>query len=161
MGYLSIISDGKSITKIGISKESKHIAEYVDSDFHDFEVLIKTKYWLDCYFSGVKPDFDIPLELCGTVFQKMVWELVSNIPYGKVETYGEIAKKIAAARGIKKMSSQAVGGAVGRNPIPIIVPCHRVVGAGGNLTGYGCGLDVKYRLLEIEGFDMSKFYMPV
>lgn len=102
--------------------------------------------WLDKYFSGCNPGFLPPLQLEGTPFQKRVWEELLRIPYGHTTTYGAIAKSIA-----EKMSPQAVGQAVGRNPAAIVVPCHRVVGAGGKLTGYAYGVDMKQRLLEMEG----------
>ncbi|MBQ9349310.1 MAG: methylated-DNA--[Oscillibacter sp.] len=114
--------------------------------------------WLDTYFAGRMPDFTPPLHLAGTVFQRTVWDLLLQIPYGTVTTYGDLAHRIAARNGIARMSAQAAGGAVGRNPVPIIVPCHRVVGADGSLTGYAGGLDRKARLLELEGVDMRRLW---
>ena len=96
----------------------------------------------------------------GTDFQKSVWSILCTIPYGKTMTYGQIAAQIAAERGIARMSAQAVGGAVGHNPLSIIVPCHRVVGTNGSLTGYGGGIDRKIKLLTLEGIDMSAFFVP-
>ena len=116
--------------------------------------------WLDIYFSGNIPDFTPPLHLTGSPFQMKVWELLLKIPYGSITTYGDLAKQIAQQRGISRMSAQAVGGAVGSNPISIIVPCHRVIGANRNLTGFASGLDNKIALLQQEGHDMSKFSMP-
>lgn len=117
----------------------------------DLPIFIKTKNWLNRYFNGENPDpKEIPTELHGSEFAMQVWEILKQIPYGQTVTYGEIAKKIAEQNGMKKMSAQAVGGAVGRNPISIIVPCHRVIGANGNLTGYAGGIDRKIKLLEIE-----------
>ena len=107
--------------------------------------------WLNCYFRGNNPDFTPPLLLKGSEFQMVIWKLLSEIPYGQTVTYGEIAKKAAQITGKEKMSAQAVGGAVGRNPIGIIVPCHRVLGAGRRLTGFGGGIDVKIKLLQTEG----------
>lgn len=101
-------------------------------------------------FSGVEPDFQIPIHLEGTDFQMCVWEMLCTIPYGETTTYGAIAKQIAHDRGISKMSSQAVGNAIGRNPVSVIVPCHRVIGAKGNLTGYAGGIERKAELLKIE-----------
>ena len=98
--------------------------------------------------------------MVGTDFQKAVWEILLEIPYGETTTYGKIAQQIAAKRGIARMSAQAVGGAVGHNEISIIIPCHRVVGTNGSLTGYAGGIDKKIRLLELEGVDMSKFFVP-
>ena len=110
----------------------------------------QTRRWLDRYFSGDIPDFLPPLQLEGSSFQKEVWQLLLRIPYGETRTYGELASELARRRGISRMSAQAVGGAVGRNPISIIVPCHRVIGADGSLTGYGGGLDRKAWLLDLE-----------
>ena len=115
---------------------------------------------LDIYFSANIPDSPPPLHLAGSPFQTEVWELLLKIPYEKVTTYGDLAKQIAQQRGISRMSAQAVGGAVGSNPVSIIVPCHRVVGANGNLTGYASGLDNKIALLKQEGFDMKQFFVP-
>lgn len=114
------------------------------------DIIKETKLWLDTYFSGIKPDFHIQLCFSGTDFQKTVWETLCNIPYGKTVTYGEIANLLAVKKGIKKMSARAVGNAVGKNKISIIVPCHRVLGANGKLTGYAGGLEKKEKLLKIE-----------
>lgn len=114
------------------------------------QTIQETVRWLDVYFSGQEPDFLPPLHPVGTAFQMEVWNILAAIPYGKTTTYGQIAKQIAAQRGIPKMSAQAVGGAVGRNKIGIIIPCHRVIGTDGSLTGYGGGLDKKVKLLALE-----------
>ncbi len=129
-----------------------------ESEERETPFLLQAKRWLDIYFSGREPDFLPPLHLEGTPFQLSVWQLLLRIPYGGTTTYGEIAKAVAAERGIPRMSAQAVGGAVGRNPVSIIVPCHRVVGAGGNLTGYAGGLWRKLRLLALEGADTEIFH---
>ena len=123
-------------------------------------ILAEAKRWLDIYFSGNEPDFDLPLNPTGTDFQKRVWRILCMIPYGKTMTYGQIAAQIAAERGIARMSAQAVGGAVGHNPLSIIVPCHRVVGTNGSLTGYAGGIDRKIKLLTLEGINMSAFFVP-
>lgn len=107
-------------------------------------------WWLDCYFSGRMPDFIPPLHLSGSPFQCSIWELLRHIPYGSVVTYGELAQALARQKGLPRMSAQAVGGAVRRNPISLIVPCHRVVGRDGRLTGYRGGLDRKEALLRLE-----------
>ena len=118
----------------------------------DLEVFVRTKEWLDIYFSGKEPDFtpalapDIRTEFCARVS-----EIMKEISYGKTVTYGEIAKRIAEEKGIKRMSAQAVGGAVGANPVCIIIPCHRVLGVNGKLTGYGGGIKNKIGLLKLEG----------
>lgn len=121
------------------------------------KTIMATKQWLDLYFSGRKPEFELPLHLTGTAFQMEVWEILRTIPYGQTMTYGEIAKQIADRRGLSRMSPQAVGGAVGRNKIGIIVPCHRVIGADSSLTGYAGGLDKKEKLLRMEltGYESS------
>lgn len=114
-------------------------------------VLRQTERWLDLYFGGEEPDFTPPLALRGTAFRRIVWELLlSELPYGRTVTYGELASRTAARLGRAAMSAQAVGGAVGQNPILLIVPCHRVIGADGSLIGYAGGLDRKRRLLELE-----------
>ncbi len=115
-----------------------------ESEEKETPAVMRAREWLDIYFSGEAPDFTPPLHLIGTEFQKRVWEELCNIPYGKTVTYGDIARKL----GIR--SAQAVGGAVGHNPISLIVPCHRVVGAGGSLTGYAGGIDKKEELLKRE-----------
>lgn len=124
------------------------------------QLLAEAKRWLDLYFEGKEPDFNLPLSLSGTDFQKKVWEILCTIPYGKTMTYGQIAAQLAAEQGIPHMSAQAVGGAVGYNPLSIIVPCHRVVGTNGSLTGYAGGIDRKIKLLTLEGADMSKLFVP-
>lgn len=113
-------------------------------------VLADAKRWLDVYFSGREPDFTPPLHTCGSAFQREVWDILCTIPYGQTTTYGAIAARIAARRGLAHMSAQAVGGAVGRNAISIIVPCHRVVGSGGSMTGYAGGVERKIALLRLE-----------
>ena len=124
-------------------------------------ILIKTKKWLDEYFNGKKPEIsELDLAPIGSEFAKNVWEILCEIPYGKVTTYGEIAKKMATIMHKEKMSAQAVGGAVGHNPISIIIPCHRVVGANGSLTGYAGGIDKKIYLLKHEQVNMENLFVP-
>ena len=118
-------------------------------------LLEEASRWLDIYFSGQEPDFLPPLRYGSTKFRKLVCDIMLTIPYGKTVTYGEIAAKIAGELGVRKMSAQAVGGAVGHNPISLMIPCHRVVGANGSLTGYGGGIARKGKLLEMEKADMS------
>ncbi len=126
----------------------------------DLEVFVRTKKWLDRYFTGGKPNIDeLPLSPIGREFRQNVWKLLCEIPYGEVVTYGDIAKKIAG-NSKKQMSARAVGGAVGHNPIPIIIPCHRVIGANKNLTGFSGGISKKIKLLQIEGYDTSKLVVP-
>ena len=117
--------------------------------------------WLAAYFAGGRPAIgDLPLAPGGTPFRKLIWQFLRDIPYGECVTYGELARKAARALGKERMSGRAVGGAVGQNPLSIIIPCHRVVGAGGKLTGYGGGIARKIRLLELEGVDRRRFSLP-
>ena len=122
--------------------------------------LSEAKRWLDVYFTGKKPDFMPPLHIVGSAFRRAVWEILLQIPYGKTTTYGEIARQLAKKQKLPRMSAQAVGGAVGHNEISIIIPCHRVVGTNGSLTGYAGGIDKKIKLLELEHTDMSRFFVP-
>lgn len=127
----------------------------------DSKILNETKEWLKRYFRGERPQInELSLAPSGSEFRKEVWKILCEIPYGEVTTYGEISRKIARSRGVDRMSAQAVGGAVGHNPISIIIPCHRVVGADGSLTGYAGGVQRKIRLLRLEGADMGKLYIP-
>ena len=123
-------------------------------------LLEEARRWLDVYFSGQEPDFLPPLRYDSTPFRKAVCDLMLTIPYGKTMTYGEIADMIATERGIEKMSAQAVGGAVGHNPISLMIPCHRVVGTNGSLTGYGGGIARKVKLLKLENADMTDLFIP-
>ena len=122
------------------------------------EILSEAKKWLDIYFSGREPDFLPPLHPLGTPFRRAVWELLLQIPYGQITTYGALAKQLAEINGGKRVSAQAVGGAVGHNPVSIIVPCHRVVGSDGSLTGYAGGIDKKIRLLTLENAEAANLY---
>ncbi len=151
LGKITMASNGQALIGLWFNGQ-KYFALNLGDDAvqSNLPVFDKTKLWLDKYFNGIKPDFTPPLQLKGTDFQQQVWNILLEIPYGKVITYGDIAKKIAEKRGLARMSAQAVGGAVGRNPISIIVPCHRVVGADGSLTGYAGGIDKKKYLLELE-----------
>ncbi len=125
----------------------------------DTPALSEAKRWLDIYFTGREPEFIPPLHPIGSAFRRSVWELLLQIPYGQTAAYGEIAGRLAAKTG-RRMSAQAVGGAVGHNEISIIIPCHRVVGTNGSLTGYAGGIDKKVKLLELEHADMSGFFIP-
>lgn len=132
-------------------------AEHVEQNT---PVLSEAKRWLDIYFTGREPDFTPPLHPIGSVFRQAVWEILLQIPYGQTTTYGEIARQLAAKLGLPRMSAQAVGGAVGHNEISIIIPCHRVVGTSGSLTGYAGGIDKKVKLLELEHTDMTELFVP-
>lgn len=158
LGGITLASDGEALNGLWFDGQ-KHFGVILGGDCHekDLPVFIQTRKWLDIYFSGREPDFTPPLRMDGTPFQKEVWKILLTIPYGKTTTYGEIAAKIGGRPGSearpgpgRHMSAQAVGGAVGRNPVSIIVPCHRVVGAGGSLTGYAAGLEKKQYLLSLE-----------
>lgn len=125
------------------------------------EMLMKAKKWLDRYFHNEKPNIEeLDLAPIGSDFRQAVWKILCKIPYGEVVTYNDIAKEIARDRGMKKMSAQAVGGAVGHNPISIIIPCHRVVGTNGSLTGYGGGIEKKVFLLKHEKVNMDNLFIP-
>lgn len=162
IGKLTLASDGESL--VGCWFEHDHHGGYGVSRpterRDDLPVFGQAREWLDRYFAGERPDpGELPLSPNGSAFQQRVWGILEEIPYGQTVTYGDIATRIASETG-KNMSAQAVGGAVGRNPICVIVPCHRVVGANGNLTGFGGGLSTKVKLLEHEQMDMSAFHMP-
>lgn len=152
LGGIALESDGEALT--GLRFDGQRYHAYVFSgerEEKELPVFEQTKKWLDVYFSGSDPGFMPPLRLDGTPFRLAVWEILRAIPYGRTLTYGSIARLVAEKTGVGKMSAQAVGGAVGRNPVAIIIPCHRVVGADGSLTGYAAGVDKKRRLLELEG----------
>jgi len=161
MGLLTISSDGSSILGLWMEGQ-KYFAATLGNDFleeHDLEVFQRAHAWLDDYFAGKNPADTLPLVPEGSEFRQKVWKVLRAIPYGGLITYGEIAKKIEQATG-KIASAQAVGGAVGHNPISIIIPCHRVIGAGGSLTGYAGGINKKIRLLELEKVSMDGLFVP-
>ena len=158
LGGITVASDGEALSGLWFDGQKYFADRLIKKEFGEqstdglkVPVLKETEKWLDIYFSGKVPDFTPDLNLNGvSSFWKRVWKILLKIPYGKLTTYGQIAKKIEAETG-KRVSAQAVGGAVGHNPISIIVPCHRVIGFNGNLTGYAGGLDKKVKLLRIEG----------
>ena len=149
IGPIYLVSDGTSLLSLQFEDavDTDHPCESIRSDLPVFD---EVRNWFDIYFSGSVPAFTPPLLMNGSSFQKEVWDILLNIPYGQTASYGSIAKQLAAKRSIPRMSAQAVGNAVGKNPIPIIVPCHRVIGADGSLTGYAGGLDKKSFLLSLE-----------
>lgn len=151
LGPITLASDGQGLTGLWFDGQ-KFYAETLSSQPREEElpVFSQTRRWLDCYFSGREPDFTPPLSMAGTPFRQAVWEILLTIPYGDTTTYGDIARTLAKQQGLSRMSAQAVGNAVGRNPISLIVPCHRVVGAKGVLTGYAGGLEKKQWLLDLE-----------
>lgn len=152
LGELFLTADAQGLTGAAFAGQ-KHFAP-VQGEQGDLPVLEQAAQWLDCYFSGREPEVLPPMHLKGTAFQQAVWEILKTIPYGETTTYGAIAARLG------RMSAQAVGGAVGRNPISIFVPCHRVIGSGGNLTGYAGGIDRKIALLKLEGAWRPEFFVP-
>ncbi len=161
LGEILLAADKTGITGLWFTGQ-KYYGRNLDLEHRerDLPVFERAGQWLDIYFSGREPDITVPLHLMGTAFQKEVWEILRTIPYGETMTYGDIARRVAAERGLEHMSPQAVGGAAGRNPISILVPCHRMVGMDGSLTGYAGGLEKKVKLLTLEGADMSRFFVP-
>lgn len=161
LGKITFASNGKELTGLWFNGQ-KYFASTLTKEYEqkNLPIFEQTAKWLDIYFSGKNPDFTPPLFLSSTSFRNEVWKILLTIPYGKIMTYGEIAKLMAENRGVEKMSAQAIGGAVGHNPISIIVPCHRVMGKNGSLTGYAGGVDIKEKLLKFENVDMSKLFMP-
>lgn len=151
LGPLILASDGAGLTGLWFDGQ-KHFADTLAANHEEksLNVFCEAENWLNLYFSGKAPDFTPPLHLRTTPFRKTVWEILLTIPFGKTMTYSEIAAVVAHKRGIPRMSAQAVGGAVGHNAISIIIPCHRVVGTDGSLTGYAAGLERKQKLLELE-----------
>lgn len=151
LGKLLLSADETGLTGIWF-QEQKYFANGLNTEAKetDLPVFDQTKQWLSLYFSGREPDFLPPLHLIGTPFQLEVWDLLLKIPYGVTTTYGALAKKLADAHGLPKMSAQAVGGTVGHNKISILIPCHRVIGSNGSLTGYAGGIWRKEALLNLE-----------
>ena len=163
LGLFTLAADGENLVGAWLEEQKYYgaslLAAAVKND--KLPVFDQPKAWLDRYFAGQKPAIcELPLAPAGTDFRQAVWQILCRIPNGQVTTYGAIAKKMAARLNKETMSSQAVGGAVGHNPISIIIPCHRVIGAKGNLTGYAGGIDIKIKLLELEGIDVSALTMP-
>ena len=161
IGGIFLAADDIGLTGLWFEGQ-KYFARRLDEEHVEKEISLfeKAKQWLDIYFSGEEPGFPVPLHFTGTAFQNEVWEILCSIPYGQTMTYGEIARRVAARRGLPHLSAQAIGGAVGRNPISIIVPCHRVVGTNGSLTGYAGGIDKKIELLRLEKADMEALFIP-
>lgn len=157
-----LTADEAGLTGLWFDGE-KYYAGHLDPEHEEKNtpILEQTKEWLTIYFSGREPHFYPPIHMIGTPFQISVWKILQKIPYGKTVTYGDIAKEIAKLKGVPRMSAQAVGGAVGHNKISIIVPCHRVVGTNGSLTGYAGGIDKKVKLLTLENTDMQHLFIPM
>lgn len=161
LGGILLVADAVGLTGLWFDGQ-KYFARGLSSEREERElpVLLEAKRWLDIYFTGKEPEFLPPLHPNGSAFRRSVWEILLQIPYGKTMTYGEIACKLAEKQKLPRMSAQAVGGAVGHNEISIIIPCHRVVGTNGSLTGYAGGIDKKVKLLELEHADMRRFFAP-
>lgn len=163
IGKLLIVSDEKNIVGLWIEGQ-KYFLDTLQEEpvLNDkIEILEKSKKWLDKYFNLEEPKInELSLSPIGGDFRQRVWKILCKIPYGEVLTYGDIAKEIVKETGKKSMSAQAVGNAVGHNPISIIIPCHRVVGKDGNLTGYSGGIDKKIQLLKIEKVNINNFFRP-
>lgn len=161
LGGITVSSNGREITGLWFDGQ-KYFGDTLSKECEEKNLPIfeETKKWLDIYFSGKAPDFTPALKMETTPFRKAVWEIMLTIPFGQTMTYGEIAERIAKQKGRAKMSAQAVGGAVGHNSISLIIPCHRVVGTNGSLTGYAGGIEKKVQLLTLEKTDMSTFFVP-
>lgn len=162
LGKLMLASDGSHLIGLWFEKSRYFAAGLAEEkrEQDDLPIFKTADRWLDLYFSGQEPDFLPLLSVRGSAFQQRVWQLLLKIPYGQTRTYGDIAAQLAAERGLSQMSAQAVGGAVGHNPLSIMIPCHRVVGTNGSLTGYGGGIQRKVKLLELEKADLSGLFIP-
>ncbi|MDR0768638.1 MAG: methylated-DNA--[protein]-cysteine S-methyltransferase [Dysgonamonadaceae bacterium] len=153
VGILTVSSDGQNISGLWIEGQ-KYFAKTLGKDVLEQDLpLFKTvRQWLDIYFSGKEPDFMPPLMPKGSPFQKTIWNYLCKIPYGQTTSYGELAKQFELENEGKPMSARAIGAAVGHNSVSIIIPCHRIIGKNGDLTGYAGGIDIKIKLLQLEGF---------
>ncbi len=163
LGKILLASDGINLIGAWITGQKYFLGqlkeELIPND--DLAIFIKSKIWLDKYFNKEEPSIsELSLAPQGNEFRQCVWKTLCNIPYGKTSTYGEIAKIIAIKLNKRSMSAQAIGNAVANNPISIIIPCHRVIGKNGNLTGYAGGVDKKIKLLELEGVNTKKLFYP-
>ncbi len=164
LGTIALGSNGTALTGLWFVGQ-KYFAQGLPDDAKrvrtdELPVFSQTKRWLDTYFSGEEPDFTPPLEVEGTPFRREVCQALLEIPYGQTATYGDIAQKLSEKRDGTRTSARAVGGAVGHNPISLIIPCHRVVGASGSLTGYAGGIDRKLKLLTMEGANLNGCFIP-
>lgn len=155
LGGITLASDGETLTGLWFDAQ-RHFAATLAEEHEEraLSVFERTERWLGEYFSGAQPDFTPPLRPSGTPFRLAVWELLLTIPYGQTTTYARLAAALEARTG-RRVSARAVGGAVARNPISLIIPCHRVIGADGSLVGYAGGLERKQYLLRLEGADVS------
>lgn len=163
VGDITLCARDNALIGLWIEGQSHFMETIGDetAEASDHPVLMAGRAWLEAYFAGRCPSpLALPLSPAGSSFRQAVWQLLLTIPYGTWTTYGQLAHRIATQSGKKTMSAQAVGGAVGHNPLSIIIPCHRVIGSNGNLTGYAGGLHIKQWLLEHEGADLSGCFMP-
>ena len=163
LGPITLASDGTHLIGLWFENQKYYFSNYKEESIRNDELKIfrDAKKWLYQYFNQENPDpDDLLLKFEGSDFRCQVWNILRTIPYGKTMTYGEIAHKIAKTNQLKSMSSQAVGNAVGHNPISIIIPCHRVIGSNNSLVGYAGGIDKKIKLLELEGLDISQYSLP-
>ena len=161
LGEMHLASDDMGLCGVWFQGQ-KYFASGMDMERQEKETehIACARRWLDTYFAGQEPDFLPTFHFTGTAFQMAVWAELLKIPYGQTTTYGAIAREIAKKRGLARMSAQAVGGAVGHNPVSVIIPCHRVVGTNGSLTGYAGGIGIKVKLLTLERCDTTRFFVP-
>ena len=161
LGTIFLAADNGALAGLWLEGQ-KYFAATLDARHEEtmLPIFEQTRRWLDNYFGGNDPGPTPPLHLQGSPFRLAVWEILRQIPFGKTITYGDIAREIARRQGSKTVPAQAVGGAVGHNPVSIIVPCHRVVGSNGSLTGYAGGLDRKVKLLTLEKAEMGSLFLP-
>ncbi len=161
LGPIIMASDGTRLTGVWFEGQ-RYFGSTLQTEVIPLMIPIfaETITWLDCYFKGGQPDFLPPVQPEGSPFRRLVWQTLQQIPYGETISYGELATEIARQRGISHESARAVGGAVGHNPISLLIPCHRVVGKDGSLTGYAGGLSRKIALLTLEGTDTSRLRLP-
>lgn len=163
VGMITLACDGDNLVGLWMDGQ-KYFGETIPEKMvenSDMPIFVKAMNWLERYFAGENPEIsELALAPIGGDFRQGVWSILCEIPYGEVATYGDIARKMAEKMNKQSMSSQAVGGAVGHNPISIVIPCHRVVGSNGSLTGYSGGVGIKSRLLELEGFNTAKLFVP-
>jgi methylated-DNA-[protein]-cysteine S-methyltransferase len=163
LGDLLLAASDNALIGLWIKGQKYYLSDLKEpiEENNNLSVFHRTKEWLDLYFQKERPAVSmLKLAPIGSDFRQHVWKILCEIPYGQTVTYNDIAKRLARERGILKMSAQAVGGAVGHNPISIIIPCHRVVGSNGSLTGYAGGIDKKMFLLQLENSDVSRLYIP-
>ena len=160
LGRILLASDELGITGLLFENQKYYAAGLTDTIEEETEVIVRAKQWLNEYFEGKIPTTVVPLHPIGTPFQLEVWNILLTIPYGTTMTYNDIAHQIANNRGIERMSAQAVGGAVGHNKLSLLIPCHRVVGTNGSLTGYAGGVERKRSLLQLEHGYQDSFYVP-